>query len=123
MFTLQHPKLVASHISPASVLSRAILCRVSHALPQLSVLPPASLDTHTGGSVERKRGPDPQGAAVHTMIYRAAHCAQSPGRFGHWESGKGEVSFLFSLLDPDISSPPRSYAPLHPILLAPDSRI
>lgn len=100
-----------------------LLGQVSHALSQLPVLFPASLDTHTGGSVEQKRGPGPQGAAVHTMIYRAVHCAQSPGRLGRWESGKGEVSFLFFLLHPGISIPPRFSAPLGPILPAPGSRI
>lgn len=62
------------------------------------LLSAASQDTHTGGSVEKKRGPGPRGVAVHTMIYRAVRCAQSPGRLGHWEGGNGEVNFLFSLL-------------------------
>lgn len=84
----------------------------------------ASLDTHTSGSVEQKRGPGPQGVAIHTMIYRAAHCAQSPGRLGHWEGEKDEISFLFSLHDTQASpSPiPRSSTPLDFILPAPDSR-
>lgn len=90
----------------------------------LPVFSSASLDTHTNGSVEQKRGPGPQGVAVHTMIYRAAHCAQSPGRLGHWEGEKDEISFLFSLLDTQASpSPtPRSSTPLEFILPAPDTR-
>lgn len=89
---------------------------MSHAFSQLPVLSTVSQDTHTGGSVEKKRGPGPQGVAVHTMTYRAVRCAQSPGRLEHWEGGKGEVSFLFFLLDACTSLPPRFSAHLSPIL-------